>query len=234
MSAPGRNSRRTMAVGIIVIVVAAVLGGAYYYSSSTSPSSLSTTTGSMTTTGPGSTLSIVNYQYPSAGTLNQLWNVEGNPFPNWLIGPVYQTLVAVNLTAEQRTGQFQLLPCLATSWTASPDGATYTLNLRQGVAYSDGNPFNAYSVWTEVYMFYYLSGNSSSFWQGLNIFNTASVNVGPSTFDLVGQSGLANPSQQSADDHVRFQSTSVREWTVYDRVQIGLAFSFLPRNLDRL
>jgi peptide/nickel transport system substrate-binding protein len=184
-----------MAVVVVVLVVVALLGGTYYYSS-TITTSISSTSALMTTTGPSSTLSIVDYQYPSAGTLNQLWNVEGNPFPDWLLGAVYQTLVAVNLTAEQRTGQFQLLPCLATGWAISSDGTTYTLNLRQGVTYSDGNPFNAYSLWTQVYMFYYLSGNSSAFWQGLDIFNTTAVNVGPSTFDLVAQSGLASPSTQ--------------------------------------
>lgn len=37
-------------------------------------------------------------------------------------------------------------PALAESWTISPDGRTYTFALRKGVAFSDGEPFNAESV----------------------------------------------------------------------------------------
>ena len=45
----------------------------------------------------------------------------------------------------------QLIPVLATSWTESPNGMTYTFNLRSGVYYSDNDPFNAYVVWYNVY-----------------------------------------------------------------------------------
>jgi peptide/nickel transport system substrate-binding protein len=34
-------------------------------------------------------------------------------------------------------------PLLATSWTKSPDGRTYTFTLRKGVRFSDGTPFNS-------------------------------------------------------------------------------------------
>jgi peptide/nickel transport system substrate-binding protein len=39
-----------------------------------------------------------------------------------------------------------LEPALATKWTLGPDGRSYTLNLRQGVAFSDGAPFTADDV----------------------------------------------------------------------------------------
>ncbi|HUI23019.1 MAG TPA: ABC transporter substrate-binding protein [Nitrososphaerales archaeon] len=39
-----------------------------------------------------------------------------------------------------------LQPDLATSWTNSPDGLTYTFNLRQGVTFHNGDPVNASAV----------------------------------------------------------------------------------------
>lgn len=37
-------------------------------------------------------------------------------------------------------------PCLATDWQVSPDGKTYTFNLRRGVKFHDGTPFDAEAV----------------------------------------------------------------------------------------
>jgi peptide/nickel transport system substrate-binding protein len=45
---------------------------------------------------------------------------------------------------DRRTQELQ--PWLARSWTASPDGLTYTLQLREGVRFSDGAPFTSADV----------------------------------------------------------------------------------------
>ncbi len=37
-------------------------------------------------------------------------------------------------------------PALAKAWKVSPDGKTYTLQLRQGIFFSDGHPFDADDV----------------------------------------------------------------------------------------
>ena len=50
------------------------------------------------------------------------------------------TLVHVNRVTDT------LEPWLAESWTESPDHRTYTLKLRQGVAFSDGAPFTSADV----------------------------------------------------------------------------------------
>ena len=87
---------------------------------------------------------------------------------------------------------------LAQNWTVSPDGRTYTFNLRQGVNFSDGNPLNAYQVWGEMYGFYYLSFNSSSWMLSYNVFNMSTADFGPATLALMNTSSTAliNPSQQ--------------------------------------
>ncbi|HVU13655.1 MAG TPA: ABC transporter substrate-binding protein [Phototrophicaceae bacterium] len=53
---------------------------------------------------------------------------------------VYDTLVYRDPTTKQ------FVPGLATSWSISPDGLTYTFALRQGVKFHDGTPFNAQAV----------------------------------------------------------------------------------------
>jgi peptide/nickel transport system substrate-binding protein len=44
-----------------------------------------------------------------------------------------------------------LLPVLSDNWSQSPNGLTYTFNLRSGVYYNTGDPFNAYVVWYNIY-----------------------------------------------------------------------------------
>jgi peptide/nickel transport system substrate-binding protein len=57
-----------------------------------------------------------------------------------LDGPVYSGLV------EYDNGTQQIKPGLAQSWETSPDGRVWTFHLRQGVRWSDGEPFTADDV----------------------------------------------------------------------------------------
>lgn len=128
--------------------------------------------------------------------LNQLYAVSSLPWPNWLEDTVYQPLIGVNETSEYGTGVIQYEPALAINWTVSSNGSTYTMNLRQGVTFSNGDPFNAYQVWLEMYGFFYLSANSSTWLESYDLFNMTNVNFGPATVALINQSGgVTNPAQ---------------------------------------
>ena len=55
--------------------------------------------------------------------------------------PLYNGLVEKDWTADEPF--HPIVPGLAESWSVSEDGKTYTFNLRKGVTFHDGSPFNA-------------------------------------------------------------------------------------------
>ena len=89
------------------------------------------------------------------------------------------------------------MPLLAQNWTVSANGTNYLFNLQPNVTFSNGDQFNSYDVWAEMYGFYYLTDNSSTWLNGFPIFNMSNVNFGPATLSLLNQSGLITPSQQA-------------------------------------
>jgi peptide/nickel transport system substrate-binding protein len=140
---------------------------------------------------------------------NVLNFVSEIPWPGWFDFSVYQPLISVNLTAEYQTNNIQYLPILASNWTVSADQMTYTINLRPNINFSNGDPFNAYQEWMELYGFYYLSANSSGFWQSYSVFNMSNVSFGPATIALINQSGLVNPSPAA------LQVMTNSSWPIY-------------------
>lgn len=57
--------------------------------------------------------------------------------------------IAVNIydgLVRNKPGTLEIEPALATDWTISEDGLTYTFNLRKGVTFHDGTPLNAEAV----------------------------------------------------------------------------------------
>jgi ABC-type transport system substrate-binding protein len=61
------------------------------------------------------------------------------------IDEVYESVVVRQIYQGLLTFDpgLRILPCLATSWTISPDGTRYTFNLRHGVRFHDGSPLTA-------------------------------------------------------------------------------------------
>jgi len=205
---PNKHAIGRVATVVIVIVILAVAAGAAFllYPTAPSTSTTSSTTSSTTATSPTSTtasspqtLTIDDICYPGCGGsgagLNNLYWVFENNWPDWLAYTVNQPLVIMNASEYTVEQTPNVLPVLAQSWNISPDGKTYTLNLRQNVQFSDGNPFNAYDVWAEDYGFYYLSGNSSGWLIGFPVFDMSNVTFGPSTITMLTSSGVTHPSQ---------------------------------------
>ena len=118
-------------------------------------------------------------------------------YPDWLLYDVYQPLVFVNEQAEFSNGSIFYVPGLAQSWSTSANGSVYTFNLVPNATFSDGNALNAYQVWMGMYVWYYLSGNASAWFEGYPIINMSNVKFGPATIAMINQSGLINPSSQA-------------------------------------
>ncbi|MGO2202965.1 nickel ABC transporter substrate-binding protein [Pseudomonas helleri] len=84
------------------------------------------------------------YSATAAPTLTYSWPTNAGPLdprgysPNQMYAQamVYEPLV-------RYTAEGTLEPWLATHWSVSPDGKTYTFTLREYVQFSDGSPFNA-------------------------------------------------------------------------------------------
>jgi len=69
-----------------------------------------------------------------------------------------------------KPGTTELEPGLAESWESNPDGTSWTFQLRQGVKFHDGTPFNAQAVCANFERFYNFSGSfqnpsATYYWQ---------------------------------------------------------------------
>ena len=129
--------------------------------------------------------------------MNEIPSPTGLSWPDWQLYAVYQTLVNVNNTLDYTKGIIQFTPGLAANWTVSSDGLTYTFNLRNDVRFSNGDPFNAYQVWAELYGFYYMAGNTTTWGSGYPpLLDMSPVSFGPATLATLASGGVANPSSQ--------------------------------------
>ena len=85
---------------------------------------------------PGGKLVIAQRSEPR--TLNPILTVDQNSLG--VLGRMMGDLIHIN-RATQKTE-----PALAKSWTVSKDGTVFTLKLRRGIRFSDGQPFDADDV----------------------------------------------------------------------------------------
>ena len=141
---------RVQAAIVIVVIIAAVAAGAYFATQGPGPTPPSTTTGP-TTAGP-TTTGPPPVTYKDTLIMGTTDSVESGLDPGkaydffgWeIIGDTGSGLV--DIRPGSAAGPNDIVPALATSWSASPDGLTWTFNLRQGVKFDDGREFTADDV----------------------------------------------------------------------------------------
>jgi len=119
-------SKRSLAAFLAVLLLGGVL--------------LSACAPKETETGRADKETLVISHYENPGSLNPDWKTDD---PASAINQnVFNKLVTI-------TGNFEIKPDLAKSWTISEDGLTYTFYLEEGVKWHDGEPFTSADVkWT--------------------------------------------------------------------------------------
>jgi ABC-type transport system substrate-binding protein len=219
--------RNSLAAIVVVIVVVAALAVAFMTTGPTTPPPSTTTASSETSP------TLVPVTMPSKDTLV----IDDGIYQNFGLGifettqwmyVIYQNLVNLEPTAEY-DGRIEIVPCLATSWTVSPDGKTYTFTLRQGVDFQGGNPFNAYAVWGMFYIQYYMFGSSPTWLYGLPIIDYSNVKFDSSTLGLMAQSGAFITPSDSLLSIMKDSS-----WPVYVKDQNTIVFQLMVPFVDFL
>jgi len=196
-----RAISRTVTV-VVVIVILVVAAGAFYYVSAGTPGSKPTTQTSTTTTGSTSTTTTGSTSTTTTSSTHSRTSLtveeEDQPdsldpavtyvTPGWeVVEQVYQGLITYNGSSIT-----QYEGVLAKSWAVSSDDMNYTFYLRNGVTFSNGDPFNAYVMWYSVYRTIVMA--QAPYWilnQNLAAGNGAGFNV---TDAMLNSINYADPS----------------------------------------
>jgi peptide/nickel transport system substrate-binding protein len=113
---------------------------------------------------------------------------------------------------------------LATGWTISPDGLTYTFNLRHGVRFSNGDNFSAYDVWFNYYRLTLNNGPPAY------IIGPVMFSPGPVTLNDLNTFNFQNPtpSQLQVMENANQSIQVVDKYTIAFHLSTPLG-SFLSR-----
>ncbi|MGI0079743.1 MAG: ABC transporter substrate-binding protein, partial [Nitrososphaerales archaeon] len=184
-----------IAVAVIVIIIIIIAGASVYYASTlgkggtSSSSSCCTTQNSSSSTQSSSshttsdTLVVEEGQQPDSMDPAVEFTTPGNE----ITFNVYQGLVAPDLSSNT-----QYVGVLAQNWTTSSDQLNWNFSLRQGVKFSNGDPFNAYVMWYSLYRTLVMN-QLPAFILGQNFANTTLANFNVSAAMLNSMS-YASPS----------------------------------------
>lgn len=146
MSNSERQVRKyQIAIFVLAVIAVSAVGAAFY--SSTRPTGVTiVSTTSTAGVGPAdpNTLIVDTNSEPDSIDPSFAGSNEGAAIAE----NVYLPLIGYNLT---QGGFQQIIPVLAKSYEQSADGLHFTFTLRQDAYFSNGDPFNAYVVWYNVY-----------------------------------------------------------------------------------
>lgn len=139
-----RSAIGRIAIVVVIVVVLVVAAGAVYVTT-IGPSKSTTASSSATSSSAASgRTSLVVEEEDQPDSLDPAVTYVT---PGWEVADqVYQGLVTYNGSSIT---SFEGV--LAKSWTVSSDAMNYTFQLRSGVTFSNGDPFNAYVMWYSVY-----------------------------------------------------------------------------------
>jgi peptide/nickel transport system substrate-binding protein len=139
MSTEAKPKRTTTYIAAVVLIIIVVAGAGYYfYQSSMMPPT--TTTEQMTST------SAAGPQYKDTLVVGTTDSVQTTLDPADAYDYFANDVVMYNVgggLVDYAPGTTTIIPNLATGWTVSSDGLTWTFTLRQGVKFADGTPFDA-------------------------------------------------------------------------------------------
>jgi peptide/nickel transport system substrate-binding protein len=157
----GKNSGYSRAIStsvIVVILIVLIVAGvvAYYYAfpapspTTTTTSSSSSSTSSSSTTSTTTSSSVGYKNTLILGTTDKVQTTidPADAYDYFGINMIDNLGAGLIDFAPgtTNTSPANLQPALATKWSASSDGLTYTFILRSGLKYDDGTPFNSTDV----------------------------------------------------------------------------------------
>jgi peptide/nickel transport system substrate-binding protein len=146
----------------------------------------------------------------------------------WLQQAYIDRNILDSLVTETSSGAIK--PWLATSWTVSPNGLTYTFNLKPGVKFTDGTPLNAQAI--VVNFNYWEKGGDSTAQVSLDPYFKEAVAVNATTvqvelnkpylplltmlsqgyFGIQSPASLKRSTQAQCDDPIGSGAFEVKQW----------------------
>lgn len=134
-------------------------------------------------------------------TFTYAWNLD-EVMVGWDPATAYSSeIIAMNNIYEQLTRYDAetktVEPLLATKWTTSPDGLTWTFTLRQDVEFSTGRPFDAASAKAAIMRTKELGAGAGHIWDPVTSIETPAPDTlvfrleEPAPLDLITSSGYA-------------------------------------------
>ena len=189
---------------VVIIVIIVVAGVGLYYATMIGKTSTVSQTSS-------NTLVVDEGEQPDSMDTAVEFTTAGNE----ITSNVYQGLVAPDLSSNS-----QYVGVLAQSWTVSSDQMTWTFNLRQGVKFSNGDPFNAYVMWYSLYRTLVMN-QAPSFILAQNFANTTLANFNV-TASLLNSINYKNPSSAN----LAMMENQLQSFQVVNEYEIALNLGY--------